>query len=122
MRLNVLRTVLLRLQLFAQPAHHDVHRARVQLGFMTAQLVQDVVPAEDFARLARQQVQQVELRAGQLHHHAVALGFFTPLIMLMTNLAAPAEPWTLVRDRAVDVVIGVAVGVAVWGIVRLYTR
>ena len=40
---------------------------------MTAQLVQDVVPAEDFARLARQQVQQVELRAGQLHHHAVAL-------------------------------------------------
>lgn len=47
------------------------------------------------------------------HHYGVALGFFTPLIMLMTNLAAPAEPWTLVRDRAVDVVIGVAVGVAV---------
>jgi len=47
------------------------------------------------------------------HHYGVALGFFTPLIMLMTNLAAPAEPWTLVRDRAVDVMIGVAVGVAV---------
>jgi len=46
-------------------------------------------------------------------HYGLALGFFTPLIMLMTELANPAEPWALVRDRAVDTLIGVAVGVTV---------
>lgn len=47
------------------------------------------------------------------HHYGVALGFFTPLIMAMTVLAAPAAPLTLVTGRAVDTVLGVAVGAAV---------
>ncbi|WP_273736582.1 FUSC family protein [Mycolicibacterium septicum] len=48
------------------------------------------------------------------HHHAIALGFFTPLIMLMTDLAEPAEPLALLAYRGIDTVIGVtaAVGVA----------
>lgn len=51
-------------------------------------------------------------------HYGLALGFFTPLIMLMTELAEPAEPWSLLRDRAVDTVIGVAVGITVAVIIR----
>ncbi|WP_254125515.1 FUSC family protein [Amycolatopsis sp. CA-230715] len=45
-------------------------------------------------------------------NYALALGFFTPLIMLMTELAAPAEPVTLLTDRLVDTLIGVAAGIA----------
>jgi hypothetical protein len=55
-----------RLQLLAQAAHHDVHRAGVQLGLVATQVVQDVVAAEDLAWLAGQQQQQVKLGAGQL--------------------------------------------------------
>ncbi|NOP99130.1 MULTISPECIES: FUSC family protein [Mycolicibacterium] len=47
------------------------------------------------------------------HHHAVALGFFTPLIMLMTDLAEPAEPLALLADRGIDTVIGVAAAISV---------
>lgn len=46
-------------------------------------------------------------------HYAVALGFFTPLIMSMTELADPADPLTMLTERGVDTVIGVAVGIAV---------
>ncbi|WP_342215630.1 FUSC family protein [Nocardia cyriacigeorgica] len=46
-------------------------------------------------------------------HYAVALGFFTPLIMLMTELADPADPMRMLGDRAVDTLLGVTVGVAV---------
>lgn len=52
------------------------------------------------------------------HHYGVALGFFTPLIMAMTVLAAPAAPLTLVTGRVVDTVLGVAVGAAVAVVVR----
>lgn len=51
-------------------------------------------------------------------HYAVALGFFTPLIMAMTELADPADPRTLLTDRAVDTVIGAAVGIAVALLIR----
>lgn len=47
------------------------------------------------------------------HHHAVALGFFTPLIMLMSDLAQPAEPLVLLSYRGLDTVIGVAAAIAV---------
>jgi uncharacterized membrane protein YccC len=47
------------------------------------------------------------------HHHAVALGFFTPLIMLMTDLAAPTEPLVLLTARGIDTIIGVAAAIAV---------
>lgn len=47
------------------------------------------------------------------HHHAVALGFFTPLIMLMTDLAVPTEPLMLLTYRGIDTVIGVTAAIAV---------
>jgi hypothetical protein len=52
------------------------------------------------------------------HHHAVALGFFTPLIMLMTDLAQPAEPLVLLADRGVDTIIGVGAAIAVALIIK----
>ncbi|KAA5830691.1 FUSC family protein [Saccharopolyspora hirsuta] len=51
-------------------------------------------------------------------HYGLALGFFTPLIMLMTALAAPAEPLALLRDRAIDTLIGVAAGIAAAIVIR----
>jgi len=47
------------------------------------------------------------------HHHAVALGFFTPLIMLMTDLAAPTAPLVLLTARGIDTIIGVTAAIAV---------
>ncbi|ORA37278.1 FUSC family protein [Mycobacterium aquaticum] len=52
------------------------------------------------------------------HHHAVALGFFTPLIMLMTDLAQPAAPLELLAYRGIDTIIGVAAAVIVALIVK----
>lgn len=46
-------------------------------------------------------------------NYGLAIGFFTPLIMLMTELAEPTEPWTLLGDRVIGTLIGVAAGVAV---------
>ncbi|GAB4100379.1 FUSC family protein [Sinomonas halotolerans] len=46
-------------------------------------------------------------------NYGLALGFFTPLILMMTQLAAPSEPRSLVAFRAVDTVLGVAAGVLV---------
>jgi hypothetical protein len=51
-------------------------------------------------------------------HYGLALGFFTPLIMLMTELAAPAEPRTFITGRAIDNLLGVAVGITVALIIR----
>ena len=62
-----------RFELLAQAADHDVHGARVQLGLVAAQLVEDVVAREHAAALARQQMQQVEFGAGQFHIAAQAL-------------------------------------------------
>lgn len=52
------------------------------------------------------------------HHHAVALGFFTPLIMLMTDLAQPAAPLELLAYRGIDTVIGVGAAVMVALIIK----
>jgi len=49
-------------------------------------------------------------------HHGVALGFFTPLIMTMTELADPADPVTMLVARGADTVVGVVVGVAAAGL------
>ncbi|KAF0845366.1 FUSC family protein [Nocardia caishijiensis] len=51
-------------------------------------------------------------------HYAVALGFFTPLIMAMTELAEPTDPLTMLTERGLDTVIGVAVGSAVALLIR----
>ncbi|OHU31099.1 hypothetical protein BKG76_05275 [Mycobacteroides franklinii] len=45
-------------------------------------------------------------------HYALAVGFFTPLVMLMTELADPTDPFTLILYRGLDTVIGVAAGVS----------
>ncbi|UAL31130.1 FUSC family protein [Nocardioides rotundus] len=50
--------------------------------------------------------------------HGVALGFFTPLIMIMTELADPADPLTMLLARGVDTLIGVTAGVAAAVLVR----
>ena len=44
---------------------------------------------------------------------ALALGVFTPLIMVMTDLANPDSPLLLLVDRGVDTVIGITTGTAV---------
>ncbi|WP_305093128.1 FUSC family protein [Prescottella sp. R16] len=44
-------------------------------------------------------------------NYALALGFFTPLIMVMTDLAAPSVPSELVVARGIDTLIGVTAGV-----------
>jgi len=46
-------------------------------------------------------------------HYALALVFFTPLILLMTQLANPRDPATLLTDRAVETLLGALVGIAV---------
>lgn len=55
-------------------------------------------------------------------NYGLAVWFFTPLIMLMTQLAAPAEALTFLVDRAIDNVIGVSVGIAVALVVRTHRR
>ncbi|BAX96275.1 hypothetical protein MSTE_00940 [Mycobacteroides stephanolepidis] len=45
-------------------------------------------------------------------HYALAVGFFTPLVMLMTELADPTDPFTLILYRGLDTAIGVTAGVA----------
>jgi len=51
-------------------------------------------------------------------HYAIAIGFFTPLIMVMTMLAEPEPTAHLLVMRALDTVLGVAAGVAVALLVR----
>ncbi|MFJ9363881.1 FUSC family protein [Nocardia sp. NPDC101769] len=46
-------------------------------------------------------------------NYALALGFFTPLIMVMTDLAAPADPVRLLLDRGTDTILGVGIGIGV---------
>lgn len=46
-------------------------------------------------------------------NYAIAMVFITPLALLMISLASPAEPATLLRDRVLETVIGVAVGTVV---------
>lgn len=57
-----------------------------------------------------------------IRHYGLALGFFTPLVLLMTELTAPTDPLTLVRDRAVDTLIGVVVGIGVAVLSRRWGR
>lgn len=52
------------------------------------------------------------------HNHAVALGFFTPLIMVMAALSVPTEPRDLLIARGIDTVIGVAAALAIVVLVR----
>lgn len=51
-------------------------------------------------------------------NYAVAIGFFTPLIMLMTELGTPTGPVELLVARGLDTLIGVAAGLAAALLVR----
>jgi Fusaric acid resistance protein-like len=51
-------------------------------------------------------------------HYGLALVFFTPLILIMTQLANPADPAALLRDRAVETFLGAVVGILVVLLVR----
>ncbi|MDL9945106.1 FUSC family protein [Gordonia sp. ABSL11-1] len=55
-------------------------------------------------------------------HYAVAIGFFTPLIMLMTELADPSDPAVLLTARGWDTLIGVVTGVVVVVAIRGHRR
>lgn len=46
-------------------------------------------------------------------HYGLALVFFTPLILIMTLLANPSDPFTLIRDRGVETIVGAVVGIVV---------
>ncbi|MCH6471637.1 FUSC family protein [Sinomonas terrae] len=48
-----------------------------------------------------------------VRHYALALFFFTPLILLMTRLALPGTAQAMITDRAVETVLGVLIGFAV---------
>ena len=51
-------------------------------------------------------------------HYGLAMVSFTPVILLMTQLAAPADPGTLVAERAVETLLGAVLGIAVVVLVR----
>jgi hypothetical protein len=51
-------------------------------------------------------------------HYGLAMVSFTPVILLMTQLAAPADPYFLVAERAVETLIGACTGIAVVILVR----
>lgn len=51
-------------------------------------------------------------------HYGWAMVFFTPVILLMTQLAAPADPGLLVTERAVETFVGAVIGIAVVVAVR----
>lgn len=55
-------------------------------------------------------------------NYGLALAFFTPLILVMTQLAHPTDPVALIVDRAIETVLGAIVGMAValaWPALRL---
>ena len=48
-----------------------------------------------------------------VRHYGLALTFFTPVILLMTQLASPIGPMSLLADRGLETLIGAAVGITV---------
>lgn len=72
-----------------------------------------VLPLPPVAVLAVAVVLQVgaELFVGR--NYGLAMVFITPLALLMIELAAPVDPAGLLRDRLLDMLLGVAVGTAV---------
>jgi hypothetical protein len=51
-------------------------------------------------------------------HYGLAMVSFTPVILLMTQLAAPADPHVLVTERAVETLLGAGIGIAVVVLIR----
>ena len=55
-------------------------------------------------------------------HYGLAMVSFTPVILLMTQLAAPADPRILVTERAVETLLGAVVGILVVVLIRSRRR
>lgn len=55
-------------------------------------------------------------------HYALAMLFFTPVILLMTQLANPIDPRFLIADRAAQTVVGAVVGILVVIAFRRFPR
>lgn len=51
-------------------------------------------------------------------HYGLAMVWFTPVILLMTQLAAPIEPGVLILERAVETLVGALLGILVVVAVR----
>jgi uncharacterized membrane protein YccC len=51
-------------------------------------------------------------------HYGLAMVSFTPVILLMTQLAAPASPGVLITERALETFVGAVVGILVVVTVR----
>ena len=51
-------------------------------------------------------------------HYGLAMVWFTPVILLMTQLAAPADPQVLIVERAVETVVGAGTGILVVLLIR----
>ena len=46
-------------------------------------------------------------------HYGLAMVSFTPVIVLATQLAAPADPYALISERAIETVVGATIGVII---------
>lgn len=51
-------------------------------------------------------------------HYGLAMVSFTPVILLMTQLASPADPYVLVTERAVETLVGAVIGILVVVLIR----
>jgi len=51
-------------------------------------------------------------------HYGWAMVFFTPVVLLIAQLAAPMDPGVLVMERAIETFIGAVVGISVAVFVR----
>lgn len=55
-------------------------------------------------------------------HYGLAMVSFTPVILLMTQLAAPIDPYLLITERGVETLVGATVGILVVVAIRSYPR
>jgi uncharacterized membrane protein YccC len=51
-------------------------------------------------------------------HYGLAMVSFTPVILLMTQLASPIDPAVLILERGVETLVGALVGIVVVVAVR----
>jgi uncharacterized membrane protein YccC len=51
-------------------------------------------------------------------HYGLAMVSFTPVILLMTQLAAPDDPYVLIAERGVETAVGAVTGILVVVFIR----
>lgn len=103
-----------------QPSNREISRVLARAGHRTAGTVAGLMLTGALLALGLPPVAVGVLVIALLfptelfmaRHYALAVGFFTPLVMLMTELANPTEPFTLMLYRGLDTAIGVSAGVA----------